>query len=239
MISELNAILAALEKTAWELRAISDEVVRLGGEARVWKTRGGRLSATELDADARGRRLPLVRDLLGVLDARQERDACSSASIAARRAASTAPASSSRARSSRSASCSRRGPICCRRRGSPELAPLQDAAPPVAFAEVRATLEAELGAPIAERFAALRRDAAGRGQHRAGPPRRHPRRAGGRAQGAAPGHRRARRARPGAARALLAGARGHRAADRLRHHRRRGAAGDRRASSTTPPRRAR
>ena len=46
MLMQMNAMLVQLERTAWQMRAVSDELVRLGGEARVWKARTARLSAT-------------------------------------------------------------------------------------------------------------------------------------------------------------------------------------------------
>src|SRR3954465_10756622 len=46
MISSVNAVLTALERTAWQVRSVSDQVLRKSDEARAWRARGARLSST-------------------------------------------------------------------------------------------------------------------------------------------------------------------------------------------------
>ncbi len=154
MISEMNTVLGALEKTAWQMRAISDEVVRLGGEARVWKARGARASATSW--------------MLARVVADYRLYAIYSAFLT--RAKSGRVMDRIHRRSARRfyrASVQQQGaflkvgqllsarPDLLPPAWIEELSPLQDAAPPIGFDEVRTTVEAELGAPLHERFSAF------------------------------------------------------------------------------------
>ena len=47
MLSQRNAAFHALERTAWQMRAASDELRRLGDEANTWRARGARISGGE------------------------------------------------------------------------------------------------------------------------------------------------------------------------------------------------
>ena len=151
MISEMNSVLGALEKTAWQMRAISDEVVRLGGEARVWKARGARISATSwmlarVVADYRLHAIYsafLTREKSGrVMDRIHRRSA--------RRFY--------RASVQQQGAFLKVGQLLSARPDLlpaawiEELSPLQDAAPAIGFDDVRATVETELGAPLHELF---------------------------------------------------------------------------------------
>ena len=156
MISEVNELLGALERTAWQLRAISDEVVRLGtdahDEARLWKARAARVSGTGL--------------MLARVVADYRLFAIYSAFLTRKKTAAVlerihrrSAARFYRASVEQKGAFLKVGQLLSSR---PDLlpapwiealAPLQDAAPPVAFAEVRAILEAELGAPIEHSFA--------------------------------------------------------------------------------------
>ena len=152
MISEMNELLGALEKTAWQLRTLSDEVVRLGGEARVWKARAARLSGTSwmlarVVADYR---------FFGIYSAFLSRK--KGAEVLARIHRRSA-ARFYRASIEQKGAFLKVGQLLSAR---PDLmpapwiealAPLQDAAPPIAFDEVRATLERELGGALDVHFA--------------------------------------------------------------------------------------
>ncbi len=154
MISELNEVLTALEKTAWQMRAISDEVVRLGGEARVWKARGARLSSTSwmltrIIADYRLHAIYsafLTRDKSRrVLDGIHRRSAQRFYRTSVEQQGAFLKVG--QLLSAR--------PDLLPAAWIAELSPLQDAAPPIAFDLVRATIEAELGAPVDALFRAF------------------------------------------------------------------------------------
>jgi len=151
MISEMNELLTAIEETAWELRALSDEFVELGGEARVWKERGKRLSSTgwmmtRVVADYR---------LFGIYSAFLPRRKIAEVKERIHRRS---------ARRFYETSVQQKGaflkvgqmlssrPDLLPAAWIEELSGLQDAAPAEPFAHVRAVVEADLGAPLAERF---------------------------------------------------------------------------------------
>ncbi|MFI5288422.1 MAG: ABC1 kinase family protein [Polyangia bacterium] len=152
MMQQLNEVLTAIERTAWQLRRISDEVVRKGGEARVWKERSARFSTTgfmltRLAADYR---------LFGIYSAFLSR---------ARAAEVLAKVHRRSAQRFYRVSAEQRGAflkVGQMLSARPDLLPpvwiealsgLQDDAPAEPFSQVRAIVEAELGAPISERFA--------------------------------------------------------------------------------------
>jgi ubiquinone biosynthesis protein len=152
MLSNVNAVLRALEKTAWELRAASDEVLRMGDEALAWKVRSARLSSTGW--------------MLTKVLADYRAFAIYSAFLTGKKRDQLLQKIHSRAaRSFFKTSVEQRGaflkvgqllsarPDLLPATWIEALSPLQDDAPAVPFAEVRALLEEELAAPIEERFA--------------------------------------------------------------------------------------
>ncbi|HEX6835480.1 MAG TPA: AarF/UbiB family protein, partial [Polyangia bacterium] len=148
----MNEVLGALEKTAWQMRAISDELVRLGGEARVWKARAARVSSTSFMLA----RVVADYRLFAIYSAFLSRK--KSAAVLERIHRRSA-ARFHRASVEQQGAFLKVGQLLSAR---PDLlpapwiealAPLQDAAPPVPFAEVRATLTDELGAPPDQLFA--------------------------------------------------------------------------------------
>lgn len=152
MMQQLNEVLTAIERTAWQLRRISDEVVRVGGEARIWKERSARLSTTGLMLS----RVVADYRLFGIYSAFLSR--ARAAEVLAkvhRRSAGRFYRTSAEQRGA----FLKVGQMLSAR---PDLLPpvwiealagLQDDAPAEPFSEVRAIVEAELGAKLDERFA--------------------------------------------------------------------------------------
>jgi ubiquinone biosynthesis protein len=154
MFAEVNSLLQRLERAAWQMRALSDEAVRLGGEARAWQARGARLSTTGW--------------MLGRVVADYRLFAIYSAFLPARARAPQlarihrrAAARFYRASVEQQGAFLKVGQLLSARADllpAPwieALAPLQDAAPPLGFDTVRAVVEAELGRPLDAAFAAF------------------------------------------------------------------------------------
>jgi predicted unusual protein kinase regulating ubiquinone biosynthesis (AarF/ABC1/UbiB family) len=158
MISDVTATLGALERTAWQLRGLADDMVRLGNqlgqEAVAWRARSRRLSRTGwMLARVLGdyRSFAIYSAFLPARKRREllERIHQRNARLFFRTSAEQLGAflKVGQMLSSR--------PDLLPAPWIDELAALQDAAPAVPFAELRPIVEADLGAPIGERFASF------------------------------------------------------------------------------------
>jgi predicted unusual protein kinase regulating ubiquinone biosynthesis (AarF/ABC1/UbiB family) len=152
MLSNLNAALRVIERMAWQMRAASDEVLRMSDEARAWSARGARLSSTgwmlaKVAADYRA--FAIYSAFLGGAQRDRVLDRIH------RRAAQSFYRTSVEQRGAflKAGQLLSARPDLLPAQWIETLSPLQDAAPPVPFDEVRAIVEDELGAPLAERFA--------------------------------------------------------------------------------------
>jgi ubiquinone biosynthesis protein len=152
MLNKLDEWLTAIERAAWEARSVSEEVVQASGELKDWTRRGVRRSAI-------GWTLALVAGeyrLFGIYSAflNKERADEVLAKIHARSARRVY-----RTSVEQMGAFLKLGQLLSARRDLlptswiDELARLQDQVPPEPFSHVRAVVEADLGAPLEERFA--------------------------------------------------------------------------------------
>jgi ubiquinone biosynthesis protein len=168
----IDDFLTRVEETAWDLRGIGERVLALGEVLRDdWNALAADVGALADEVElwpARSARASRVAWLLADIAASHRLHAIESAFV---------PAATARARLERlHARNARRFAAAAERHGggilklgqilsaridflppvwAGELARLQDAVPPAPWPEIRAILEAELGAPIEERFAAI------------------------------------------------------------------------------------
>jgi ubiquinone biosynthesis protein len=151
MLDKLDEWLTAIERAAWEARTVSDELVQASGELKGWTKRGVRRSAI-------GWTLALVAGeyrLFGIYSAflPKERAADALAKIHARSARRVY-----RTSVEQMGAFLKVGQLLSARRDLlpeswiEELSRLQDQVPPESFTHVKAVVEADLAAPLAERF---------------------------------------------------------------------------------------
>jgi ubiquinone biosynthesis protein len=152
MLEKLDEWLTAIERAAWEARSVSDEIVQASDELKGWTKRGVRRSAI-------GWTLAVVAGeyrLYGIYSAflGREKAAEALARIHARSARRVY-----RTSVEQMGAFLKVGQLLSARRDLlptswiEELSRLQDQVPPELFEHVRQTIEADLGAPINERFA--------------------------------------------------------------------------------------
>ena len=151
MLDKLDEWLTAIEKAAWEARNVSDEIVQASGELKGWTRRGVRRSAigwTLALVAGEYRLYAIYSAFLG-----RERAAEALARIHARSARRVY-----RTSVEQMGAFLKVGQLLSARRDLlpdswiDELSRLQDQVPPEPFSHVRAVVEADLGAPLEEKF---------------------------------------------------------------------------------------
>ena len=151
MFEQVNRLLTSLETTAWRIRGVSDEALRLGEQARSWTVGGARLSSTGWTLAQVATDYRLYAIYSAFLGQQQGRDALERLH---RRNAQRFYRASVRHQGAflKIGQLLSARPDLLPAAWIEELSSLQDHVPAEPFLAIRAVIEADLGAPLAALF---------------------------------------------------------------------------------------